>query len=44
MRLRMKNFNIIEVHWKNPIFRVCMKNQYIGGQLAEKGGLDSLQI
>ena len=29
---------------KNLIFRGCMKNQYIGGELPKRGGLDSLQI
>ena len=43
MELRMKNFNIFEVHWggggggghEKPIY---------SGRLPKKGGLDSLQI
>ena len=29
---------------KNPVYRGCIKNQYIGGYLSKKGGLDILQI
>ena len=31
MELRMKNFNIIEVHRKIQFLEGSMKNQYIGG-------------
>ena len=44
MGLRMKNFNIMEVHWKIQFLEGSMKNQYIGGEFPKKRGLDSLQI
>ena len=44
MELRMKNFNITGVHWKIQSLGECMKNQYTGYELPEKGSLDSLHI
>ena len=37
-------FNITGIHRKIRFLGGCMKNQYIGGELPKKGGLDSLQI
>ena len=42
--LRMKNFNILGVHWKIWFLGGCMKNQYIGGEMPKKGVLEGLQI
>ena len=44
MGLKMKNFNIMGVHWKIRILGGCMINQYVVGDLFKKGVLDSLQI
>ena len=44
LRLRMKNFNIIGVHWKILFFRGCMKKATFGGASPKKGGLDSLHF
>ena len=44
MELRMNNFNIMGVHWKNRYLGGCMKNQYIGGEMPKMRDLDSLQI
>ena len=38
MVLRMKNFNILGVHWKIWLLGGVMKSQY-RGVIAEKGGL-----
>ena len=45
MVLRMKNFNILEVHWKFQLLegRGSLKAN-IEEEIAEKGGLDSLPI
>ena len=46
MRLKMKNLNILGVHWKMWLLKGVgfTKNQYRGG-IAQKGGaLDILQI
>ena len=39
MGLMMKNFNIMRVHWKILFSGGSQKNQYIGGNCLEKGGL-----
>ena len=39
-----KKFSHFWSSLKNPIFRGCIRNQYIGGELPKKGWLDSLQI
>ena len=44
MVLRMKNVNILGVHWKIRLLGGVSKNQYRGGGLPKKGGLDSLPI
>ena len=33
MKLRMKNFNIMRIHWKNLILESFAKNQNIEGQI-----------
>ena len=41
MVLRMKNFNILGVHWKIWLLGGWVtKNQYRGGGLPKKGGLE----
>ena len=42
--LRMKNFNIMGVHWKIQFLEASMKNKCVGGELPRKGGLGSVQI
>ena len=45
MGLRMKNLNILGVHWKNLTFMGGVHEKPIyKGRLPKKGGLDSLQI
>ena len=45
MVLRMKNFNILGVHWKIQLLEgKFTKNQYREGDCLESGGLDILQI
>ena len=45
MVLRMKNFNILGVHWKIRLLGGFTKNQYRGGDCPKRGkGLDSLSI
>ena len=41
---KMKNFNIMGVHWKIRFLEACIKNKYVGGELPRKGGLGSVQI
>ena len=45
MVLSMKNFNILEVHWKIQLLDGrFMKNQYRGGEFPKKGDVDSFRI
>ena len=44
MVLRMKNFNILGVHWKNPTFSGGSRKTNIEGGLPKKGGWDSFLI
>ena len=40
--LRMKNFNVIRVHWKIWLLGGFMKKTIFGGEWPKTGGLDSL--
>ena len=44
MRLRMKNFDILGIHWKIQLLGESSWKTNIEGGLPKKGGLDSLQI
>ena len=44
MVLKMKNFNILGVHWKVQLLGGFMKNQYRGWDCLKRWGLDSLSI
>ena len=40
----MKNFNIMEVHWKIRFLGRVPEKPIYKGELPKKGGLDSFQI
>ena len=46
MGLRMKNFNILGIHWKTQLLGGggVHENWYRGGDCLKKGGLDSFRF